>query len=342
MTTSAPSAGQVLVPLSRLGHLTRLAEGTQGVISRTDRLVLRHSEHAILKQYKPAALSQLDAGGLTAMVEFLFSLPQAEGDRLLDYAAWPVRIVVDGAGPVGFVMPPVPQQYWIDLTLPSGAVRRVLGQFQHLLNADEFSARKGLVVGDEVRVRLALSVAFRLEFLHARNVVVGDLSPRNLLFSIDPQPSCYFVDCDSMVLAGRSALPQLETPDWHVRAVSREPLATEATDRYKLALLVLRLLSRGQSSYHTAELPDWSSPVLAPLIVAGLSADPAGRPTPAQWVDVLNQAKDLLAGPPVVYRPAHSPSGLRRGETEPRIYTPPGSAFGGFSPVVSPPPSDGN
>ena len=83
---------------------------------------------------------------------------------------------------------------------------------------------------------------------HRHGVAVGDLSPKNLLFSLGPPVKVYFVDCDGMRL-GRSVLPQVETPDSAVRDVNRtEELATPASDSYKLALLTLRLFAGDQST----------------------------------------------------------------------------------------------
>jgi len=300
---TAAGLPRAVIPLRRLGVLTKLAEGTQGVVSRTEQLRLNRTDLAVLKRYKAAVLTELDTPALTALVEFLFALPRAEGRSLLDSAAWPIRAVSDGDRTIGFVMPEVPDRYWIELSLPSGHRRRVPGQVQHLLNDDDFSARRGLVVPDRTRLQLLLSLAYRLDFLHARGVTVGDLSPKNLLFATSPRPRCYFVDCDAMALHGRSALPQLETPGWHVRALSPEPLATTATDRYKLALLVLRMLARDQATYRTEALPAWLAYRLKPMIDKGIGPDPQQRPTATEWIAPLRQAVRIASSKSPAYRP---------------------------------------
>lgn len=134
LTHPGAAAGlpRAVIPLRRLGVLTKLAEGTQGVVSRTEQLRLNRTDPAVLKRYKAAVLTELDTPALTALVEFLFALPRAEGRSLLDSAAWPIRAVSDGDRTIGFVMPEVPDRYWIELSLPSGHRRRVPGQVQHL------------------------------------------------------------------------------------------------------------------------------------------------------------------------------------------------------------------
>ncbi|MFZ3290703.1 MAG: hypothetical protein WA622_11770 [Mycobacterium sp.] len=113
-------------------------------------------------------------------------------------------------------------------------------EFQHLLNNESVLSARGIMIDDVQPYRLLREVASGLAFLHSHGVCVGDISPNNLLFSLTPRESIYFIDCDSRCINGVSALTQVETPGWEVPA--GEAQATIYSDSYKLGLLALRLL----------------------------------------------------------------------------------------------------
>ena len=73
--------------------------------------------------------------------------------------------------------------------------------------------------------------------LHELDVVVGDLSPNNLLFSTTSRPRCYFIDCDAMRVGGRSILPQIETQDWQAPSAG-EPIGTTYSRLLQVRLAV--------------------------------------------------------------------------------------------------------
>ena len=275
---------------TQLGPLTRLAGGTQGTVYRAPNVKLDLPGPAVFKEYRRAILPGVDFGSLREMVTFLESLSFSEGTRLVGRAAWPILLVAERRRHCGFVMPEVPSEFAVELHLPSGRTARGLAQFQHLLNDDDFLARRGILLSDCDRYELLADAAEALVFLHAHDIAVGDLSPKNLLFSCSPHRRCYFVDCDAMSIGGRSVLPQLETGDWDIRSVSAEPLATHASDVYKLALLALRLLARHQSSRSPADLPRTTPERIHQLIAAGLQRDPSRRPPAEAWATPLIEA----------------------------------------------------
>jgi serine/threonine protein kinase len=70
--------------------------------------------------------------------------------------------------------------------------------------------------------------------LHGHGVVVGDLSPKNVLFTLDGQPRCLLIDCDSMRFRGKY-VPEAEK-------------ATVASDSFKFGLIATRVFNREQDS----------------------------------------------------------------------------------------------
>jgi eukaryotic-like serine/threonine-protein kinase len=138
------------------------------------------------------------------------------------------------------------------------------------------------------RYTLLREVASGLAFLHKHGVCVGDISPKNLLFSLSPHEAVYFIDCDAMRINGVSALPQVETPGWDTP--SGEELATIYSDAYKLGLLGLRLLAGDQHTSNPQHVPASTPALLRQVITDTLTNPPATRPLPEAWTYVLGHA----------------------------------------------------
>ncbi|NUQ97255.1 MAG: DUF4189 domain-containing protein, partial [Streptomyces sp.] len=123
------------------------------------------------------------------------------------------------------------------------------------------------------------------------------------------------IDCDAMMLRGRTVLPQAETPDWQLPA--GEPKASPPGDVYKFTLLAIRLFAREQTADDPAALSG-ISPALAALALAGLSPDPASRPTPSQWAEQLATATRKASRVPGPGRTRTNRPGGQQPRTGPR------------------------
>ena len=264
-----------------LGLGEQLGRGGQGTVYRvTSRIGL------VYKEYRPEVLPELDAGALAAMVDLRRGARADAADaRWLDEAtAWPSALVEDEGATRGFLMPAVPDRFRFDYRGLTSAADRRLANFEYLLNEDAYVGGVGLAVSDRDRIALLHDLAGTLIRLHRMGIAVGDLSPKNLLFTTSPRAECFLIDCDGMRLAGASVLPQAETPDW--RLPGAEERATAAGDAYKFALLAVRLFARSQTTADPSDLALISAE-LGDLARRGLDPDPAVRPTPLQWADRL-------------------------------------------------------
>jgi serine/threonine protein kinase len=326
--------GYLMTALERsaLGSLTPLGSGGQGDVYRAPRAHINFAASAAFKEYKAVYRSQVDFGALEAMSSFLAGQTFAEGSRIVERVAWPISLVADQGRPVGFLMPEVPDSFAITLQLPSGAKKRDLAQFQHLLNPGTVLARRGITITERDRYLLLAHLAESMDLLHSHDVVVGDLSPKNVLFSLDPTPRCFFVDADAMRLAGRSALPQAETPDWDIRTVSSEELATKASDSYKLGLFVLRLLAGDQATRDPGALPAGVPSPIRSLLVRSLAVSSATRPSPSDWPTALRDAAARAGSSTVAAQGAGGSGGGSRSVISPA----PAQTSPGQTPAPSP------
>jgi eukaryotic-like serine/threonine-protein kinase len=210
-----------IIERKMLGNLSPLDEGNEGIIYETDRTI-RGLGTAVYKEYKPEVLASLIEPALERAVSLFRSLSRQEATSLLDRAAWPMALIQDSGKTTGFLMPKVPDRFFMTLMLPSGAVERVISGFQYLLDPDNILRNRRININDYTRYLLLDAVVTNLSYLHDLGVAVGDFSHKNLLFSLDGRPTCYFVDCDTMLLGGASPLPQRETPGWRIRDISQE------------------------------------------------------------------------------------------------------------------------
>lgn len=231
-----------------------------------------------------------------AVVGFLGKLGSVQREWLLDRAAWPLAVVVNGGAVCGILMPKIPAQFFRDFPTPSGGSLRKEADFQMLLNNKAFLKARGIVIGKKWKLGLLIQGAELLRVLQGAGLVVGDLSARNLLFAVgdskDDQGSVYLIDCDSVSTPGSMNLSGMETPGWSLP--SGEKTQTPEGDRYKFALLVLRVLAGDQMTRNIGDLPSSAPVQVRRLTERTLSSAPTDRPRFQEWVEVLQTAYSSL------------------------------------------------
>ncbi|MFL6118903.1 hypothetical protein [Actinophytocola sp.] len=259
------------VALADLTAAARIADGGQGTVYRLANapgtlLKLYHSDIAVL----PDELGRL--------------IDTARGDLGAAPVAWPNGRVFDGGRCVGLLMPEAPAEFATSL-----AGRQLLLELQFLLYPRRAMwADLVLPTGGERR-RLAAAYVELFRVLHGGGVVVGDVSMRNLLWTLAGGPSVFAIDCDGFRLAGRPpAVRPAGTAGWGDPARPGE--ATVDTDRYKLALVTLRVLL-GNHSVTPEDVCDRE--FLRRMLGADLAAlaehsiRPGARPPAECWLGAL-------------------------------------------------------
>ncbi|MCV7409231.1 protein kinase family protein [Mycobacterium florentinum] len=268
--------------------LTKIGQGGQGVVYRAPNVKTKFATSMVYKEYKTQTQAEIDFTALAAMPALVEdSLTYAQAERLVSIAAWPCALVEDSGKTTGFVMPAISDQFFIPMTTAKGT-STTTAEFQHLLNHSTVLEARGINISVAQRYTLLREVASTLTFLHEHGVCVGDISPKNLLFSLEPREAIYFIDCDAMRINGTSALRQVETPGWGVP--SGEELATIYSDTYKLGLLALRLLAGDQNTQNPQHLPTSTPSLLRQIITDTLKPQAEARPLPQAWTYVLGHA----------------------------------------------------
>ncbi|MFI9594711.1 hypothetical protein [Nonomuraea sp. NPDC052265] len=288
----------------------RLGQGGQGTVHEVPGRRINGQWDVAYKEYDPAVLPHLDAGVLTEMAGLIGRLPGWDAAWLCDKTAWPAEVVESGGEVRGFLMRSVPHRFSVGLRTLSGTERRP-ATMEFLLNDDAYVGGIGLRISDRDRLLLLADLADTLARLHAMDIVVGDLSPKNLLFATEGSPECFLIGCDAMRLAGAEALPQMETPDWQIPA--DEPKGTPQGDAYKFALLAVRVLARDQTSTDLGRLAA-AGPGLADLAAAALHGPADRRPGPERWAGELRRAASSASTAPTLVPP---PGPMRPGPMRP-------------------------
>jgi DNA-binding helix-hairpin-helix protein with protein kinase domain len=242
-------------------------------------------------------VSAVNAAALADLVALPGSLPSGERDRLLSLTAWPLARVMDGNQIKGFIMKKVPLPFWGE---QGGGLKPLEAQF--LMYSPKPMWGKISPPGIEGRLEIARQSASLFQLLHAKGLVIGDVSMRNMLWSQSPA-GIFLLDCDGVRIQGRRpVMAQPETPDWN------DPLQSvngpdQDTDRYKLALLIMRVLT--QSHDLRPGSPFQLLPGLPERVVAEVAkrfaeaAGPRGtRPDAGHWIMALSD-RGTIGLPPL-------------------------------------------
>lgn len=205
------------------------------------------------KRYKTAdeieeegeEVAEANQAALAALIDLPRQLPRGDWDWLAGRTAWPLRQVREDGRLAGFLMRAADPKF--RGTTRSGSSK--LRNLQYLL-ARYIPADGNIIPPEGAATRTRLDVvrqfARMTALFHQHALVIGDISMNNLLWAgTGGEPaSILLLDCDGIRFLGRNpVMEQAETPDWQDPRKPANGLDLE-TDRYKLALVIGRVLSR--------------------------------------------------------------------------------------------------
>lgn len=228
-----PSGEDVEEETLQLGE--ELGRGGQGEVVRVASL----GPALVFKRY---TVKNADAAALKNLVELPTILTLSERELLHRQTAWPLARVMRQGQLSGFLMRRIPDTFAAANT--TGSVKE--RQLQYLL----YQRRPvwGDIVPDKVSIEARLHIAYEsarlIHLLHDKSLIVGDISMSNILWAPGEPPAIFLIDCDGIRVRGtRAVLPQVDTPDWEDPKLPFSGPDRDS-DRYKLALLVGRVLSQ--------------------------------------------------------------------------------------------------
>ncbi len=286
-----PDAGELrqrALERNKLRIGIKIGEGGQGAV-----FTLQDDPSSVFKQYYTpiphGAQSFSDLIGRRAGVEAVLGGAPVE-------MAWPERLIVTGTDLDGYVMPKIGMEYSVRIKgTPYPA------NFGYVFDRSGPFAHTPVPTQDQRR-QLGLLVAVFLDALHRNDLTYGDMSWNNMLFRLTPTPGIFVLDVDGMRPMGRATFTGqrvAQTPDWFdpLSPDVEQEIGSFDLDRYKLALLIYRLLiARSFDAKLARDLGgdlsvDGASPVQGRAIKRLLSRAmhaKSARPTAAEWVAVLS------------------------------------------------------
>jgi DNA-binding helix-hairpin-helix protein with protein kinase domain len=262
------------VALADLTAAAKIADGGQGRVFR-----LADPAGTLLKLYHP---------GIAVLPDELGRLIDlGRGDLRAAPLAWPSGRVFDGGRCVGLLMPEAPARF-----VTSIAGRRRLLELQFLLYPRRAMWADLALPTDTERRRLAAAYVELFQDLHTAGVMIGDVSMRNLLWTLADGPAVFAIDCDGFRLTGRPpAVRPAGTAGWGDPARPCE--VTVDTDRYKLALVTLRVLlgDHAVTPEDVCGKPSaWRSLGPSLTALARHAAEPGSRPAAECWLAAIGGA----------------------------------------------------
>ena len=240
-----------------------------------------HDGWLVKLYHKPADTDA--ASCLDWLIALPTTMPPADRDRVAT-TAWPVAAVLDGGKTIGCVLPRAPAKF--RATLPPDHTERYL-EIDWLARPDASFVRRGLTpptLKDRLRAsRELVSVA---ALLGRYGLVYSDWSYSNAFYSLSDH-SVYVIDMDG---CGRHRMSNIFQPNWEDPHTPRSSPADTTTDRYRVALLVSRLLTGERATVHVLHaLGDLPDPALTNVLRDSLLATtPAQRPAAATLLAVLD------------------------------------------------------
>lgn len=277
-----PARKGARLPSSSLGALEQVGSGGQATIYRPARF-----PGLLYKKY--LAPTRVNADALDRLRRVRLAMTEHDREYLDGSAAWPAILIEEGGRIVGFLMAPAGHHFFHQF----GSSVRKPTDLQYLIFKPKRAWNSLVLPGAFQRLEICRLIATAVDTMHRNNLVIGDISMSNILWAVRPEPAVYLIDCDGVRQAGGlPVLDQATTPDW---SDPKDPSrATFDTDRYKLALAVLRVLASEPYLAPGQAIP--SIPWLATSAHTKLQrvSDQVGaghRYAPSHWLDLLEGIK---------------------------------------------------
>jgi len=271
------------------GDLRQLAAGGEGIVYR-----IISEPRAVYKEYKQRSLADINVDALERLIEFPFRLAADDRAWLLSRTAWPRGTVTRDGRVVGIVMPAIPDHYYAQYGLKANP-KQVLCDWNHLSFQSQPLAPHMMstvpLPGIVERLELVRDLALTVDLLHRHDVIVGDMSGKNLIWSADP-PHVRIIDCGSFRFERQpNVSAHKESPGWidpHLRGAP----TSRSSDVFKLAVAAYRILWERPSSVVTPESVQEPTshelPLEFPALVAA-SLGSGSRPSAADWIRLIDR-----------------------------------------------------
>jgi DNA-binding helix-hairpin-helix protein with protein kinase domain len=292
-----------------LGSLEELGRGGEGVVYRC---LARPGQ--VYKEFQSQVLAEVDESALNRLIALPASLDAASRQFLLTRTAWPVEKVVERGAVVGYTMPLIPGAFFVKHGVKAYP-NRCECDWNKLAMRTTWLGNSNIVsdvpqVSGTHLLEVLIDLCKIVDLLHKMKLIIGDISGRNMLWSLTPAPAVMMIDNDGYRVEGaRGVTLPKQTPDWQDPYLGGAD-TTQQSDLYKLSLALLRgYMGSGIIKPEQVHSNDPAVTRLLDSARRGTSA--SNRPRASEWLTLLTNLRQqlvladrpVLQMPPIVTRP---------------------------------------
>jgi|688.fasta_scaffold27218_2 hypothetical protein len=277
----------------------RIGDGGEGEVFR-----IPNMPGQVYKKFKKSVSADISEVGLIETIKILETFSSEDKKYIESRTVWPHTLVRRDSRVSGFIMPILGSEFfclqgqaaspietfsdWNKLSYRDITAAN-LNIYTSLPNLSEPSHRLELL-------KLLLDLTKIFSVLHKYGVVIGDVSGRNLVWTIEPEPRVVVIDCDGLRKAGTDAVTKAkQSPDWFDKHLVGP--TTLDSDLYKLALAVFRAYFSATISYpdRPLTLGSMTDEDKALLEMAIRGTGQSARPSAMEWQLLLQRFLDTAA-----------------------------------------------
>jgi hypothetical protein len=277
--------------LRDLGPLgAAIHNGGQGII-----YALPQNPSLVFKRY--IVTNKANKITLSALIDWSAGLPRADQLLLQNSTAWPNALVWAGHSLVGVTMPRAPQRF--TFSTPGGRKSTTLSI---AISQKRTHIRQHIPIPNQTeRLWLAYHLCQLLALFERTGIIYLDLSSKNILWSLDPKPAVFLVDCDSAFPVWRLNSAQIvRTSNWYDPWYRNPPSHEEIRGLFSLIFARLVFVKQIANAKKPLVLEPANNPLaksFQALVDVGYSPDFTQRPNFATWQMLIEKALGIEHDP---------------------------------------------
>lgn len=284
------------------GQLQELGRGGEGVVYSAATLGNR-----VYKEFLSASHTTPDQAALDRLIGLQSQWTPEERAWLTQRTVWPETMVFDQGRLKGFTMPSIEKRYFRRHGIRQNP-KTILCEWNYLSLRTKFQSNPNIVsevprVSPVEALVLVHDLSKTMKLLHKYDVIIGDISGKNLLWTDSPNLQVMIIDCDSFRIGGSDGVASpKQSPDWDDPFLNGKPTSQES-DIYKLALAAYRSVwavgtDRPQPpNFSLAPKPNGIPDELANLITRSLAE--SSRPSAEEWENELSMPARFRGRPAI-------------------------------------------
>lgn len=196
----------------------------------------------VYKKYKTPRIST-QASRLIEQNRFINALRPSDRARLTEAVTWPLALYGTEQKIEGCKMQKVSNHFYFSATVANVNKERIT-QLDYLIDTKWWSkpavkSSGRIIVEMAARIEICYEYLLTLQSIWENNAFYGDVSPKNLLWTLSPYPRVMFLEGDSICITSDPNLEEIHTNGWFPNSQLKD---LTSRDRSLGGLLVFRII----------------------------------------------------------------------------------------------------